>query len=140
MRELQAPLAHLGATAVRSTGLLAEDSVWLSPAAAEALALSVGDELRVQAGLATFSLTVAGLLPAGAYRQPLGMLDIAEAQRRFERLGRLDRIDLRLAPGADPRIDARERFARCLPPGRGSSRPARRATTPCGCRVRIART
>ena len=116
VRELQAPLAHLGATAVRSTGLLAEDSIWLSPAAAEALALSVGDELRVQAGLATFSFTVAGLLPAGAYPQPLGMLDIAEAQRRFKRLGRLDRIDLRLAPGADP-ASTRESVRAMLPPG-----------------------
>jgi putative ABC transport system permease protein len=116
VRELQAPLAALGATAIRTTGLLAENVVWLSPAAAEALALEPGDELRVQAGLSIQVLEVAGLLPAAAYRQQLGMLDIAEAQQRFGRLGRLDRIDLRLVPGSDLAV-AREAIAAKLPAG-----------------------
>ena len=116
VRELQAPLAPLGATAVRSTGMLAEDSVWLSPAAAEALDLAVGDELRVQVGLETQGLRVAGLLPAGAFRQQIGMLDIAEAQQRFARLGRVDRIDLRLVPGSELAA-ARGAIAAVLPAG-----------------------
>jgi putative ABC transport system permease protein len=116
VRELQAPLAPLGATAVRATGMLAEDSVWLSPAAAEALSLAAGDELRVQVGLETQSLRVAGLLPAGAFRQQIGMLDIAEAQQRFARLGRLDRIDLRLKSGSDLGA-ARAAIAAVLPRG-----------------------
>jgi putative ABC transport system permease protein len=116
VRELQAPLAPLGATAVRTTGMLAEDSVWLSPAAAEALDLAEGDELRVQVGLETHGLRVAGLLPAGAFRQQVGMLDIAEAQQRFARLGRVDRIDLRLVPGSDLSA-ARGAIAAVLPAG-----------------------
>ena len=116
MRELQAPLSSLGATVANATGLLASDAVWLSPAAADVLGLDVDDRLRVQVGLATHDFTVAGLLPAGAYRQPLGMLDIAEAQRRFERLGRLDRIDLRLDEGSD-RPAAIRAIAALLPRG-----------------------
>jgi putative ABC transport system permease protein len=59
---------------------------------------------------------VAGLLPAGEYRQPLGMLDIATAQWRLDRLGRLDRVDLRLAPGADPAA-VQTAIRALLPPG-----------------------
>jgi len=116
VREMQAPLAALGATAVRTTGMLAADSVWLSPTAAEALDLETGGELLVQIGLTTQRLKVAGLLPAGAFRQQLGMLDIAEAQQRFGRLGRVDRIDLRLVPGTDGAA-AHEAVTAILPPG-----------------------
>ncbi len=116
LTQLQAPVAGLGVTAVRATGLLAENSVWLSPAAANALDVAEGDAIDVQAGLETHRLRVAGLLPAGAYRQQLGMLDIAEAQWRFGRLGRLDRIDLRLAPGADL-ASVEAAIGAALPPG-----------------------
>jgi putative ABC transport system permease protein len=116
VRELQAPLSSLGATVASATGLLAEDAVWLSAAAADAVGVEVGDRLPVQVGLATHDFSVAGLLPAGAFRQPLGMLDIAEAQRRFERLGRLDRIDLRLAQGSD-RAATMHAISQLLPRG-----------------------
>jgi putative ABC transport system permease protein len=115
VRELQAPLAPLGATAVRTTGMLAEDSVWLSPAAAEALDLAEAT-IPVQVGLETQGLRVAGLLPAGVFRQQIGMLDIAEAQQRFARLGRVDRIELRLVPGSDLSA-ARGAIAAVLPAG-----------------------
>src|SRR5687767_4320006 len=42
-------------------------------------------------------------------------MDIAAAQWRFGRIGRLDRIDLRLAPGADAG-QARRAVAAVLPP------------------------
>jgi putative ABC transport system permease protein len=116
LTQLQAPVAGLGVTAVRATGLLAENSVWLSPAAANALDVAEGEAIDVQGGLETYRLRVAGLLPAGAYRQQLGMLDIAEAQWRFGRLGRLDRIDLRLAPGADV-ASVEAAIGAALPPG-----------------------
>ena len=99
--KLQPALASAGATASQGDGLLAEDAVWLSPAAAQLFGLAVGDTLEVQVALDTVTLRVVGLLPAGEYRQPLGMLDIGTAQWRLDRLGRLDRVDLRLAPGAD---------------------------------------
>jgi putative ABC transport system permease protein len=113
---LQPALATPGASAGRGQTLLSEDAVWLSPSAAQALDLAVGDRLEVQVALDPVSLRVAGLLPAAEYRQPVGMLDIATAQWRLDRLGRLDRVDLRLAPGADP-LAVREAIRKLLPPG-----------------------
>ncbi len=115
--QMQPALAGAGATAQRQgQGLLAENSIWLSPAAAQALELEVGDDLDVQVALDRVRLRVAGLLPPGAYRQPVGMLDIGEAQWRLQRLGRLDRVDLRLEPQAD-RAAVRKAVAELLPPG-----------------------
>lgn len=114
--KLQPALASAGATASQGTGLLSEDAVWLSPAAAQAFELRPGDDFEVQVGLGIVRLRVAGLLPAGEYRQPLGMLDIATAQWRLDRLGRLDRVDLRLAPGADP-VAVQSAVRALLPPG-----------------------
>lgn len=113
---MQPSLATAGANGAHRSGLLAENSVWLSPSAAQMLNLSVGADLDVQVGLQTVRLKVAGLLPGSAYRQPVGFLDIATAQWRLQRVGRLDRVDLRLAPGVDPQ-DARARIAVLLPPG-----------------------
>ena len=113
---LQPALAAAGATASQGDGLLAEDAVWLSPAAAQMLELAVGDTLEIQVALDAIPLRVAGLLPAGEYRQPLGMLDIATAQWRLDRLGRLDRVDLRLAAGADP-VAVQDAIRALLPPG-----------------------
>lgn len=113
---MQPALAQAAARASSPASLLAENSVWLSPSAAESLRLAVGDELVVQVGLQPVRLEVAGLLPAGAYRQPVGMLDIATAQWRLQRLGQVDRVDVRLAPGADVRA-VRSRIAALLPPG-----------------------
>jgi putative ABC transport system permease protein len=114
--KLQPALATAGATAARGDGLLAEDAVWLSPAAAQALDLGVGDTLEIQVALDAVPLRVVGLLPAGEYRQPLGMLDIGTAQWRLDRLGRLDRVDLRLAAGADP-VRVQSAIRALLPPG-----------------------
>ena len=114
--KLQPALSTAGATASQGDGLLAEDAVWLSPAAAQAYGLAVGDTFAVQVALEAVTLRVAGLLPAGEYRQPLGMLDIATAQWRLGRLGRLDRVDLRLAAGADPSA-VQSAIRALLPPG-----------------------
>src|SRR5262249_4987899 len=46
-------------------------------------------------------LKIAGVLPGAADGQTLGVLDIATAQWRFGLLGRLQRIDLKLADSAD---------------------------------------
>jgi putative ABC transport system permease protein len=84
------------------------DTVLLSPSAAEWLGLKTGDRLEIQVGTRAISLRVAGLLPQGAYRQRLGVMDIAAAQWRLERVGRLNRIDLRLKPGTDVEAFRRE--------------------------------
>ncbi len=115
--QMQPALAGAGATTERQgQGLLAENSIWLSPAAAQSLELEVGDDLDVQVALDRVRFRVAGVLPPGAYAQPVGLLDIGEAQWRLRRLGRLDRVDLRLAPQADGQA-VRVAIAALLPPG-----------------------
>ena len=114
--QLQPAVAAAGATGSTGGGLLAENSVWLSPSAAQRYGLEVGDKFRIQVALDVVTLEVAGLLPPGEYRQPLGMLDIGTAQWRLDRLGHLDRIDLRLESGADPQA-VRAAIEAILPPG-----------------------
>ena len=74
------------------------DSVFLNASAQQRLGLQPGATLRVQQGLQTLALTVAGRVAAGG--APLAVIDIAGAQRHFDFAGRLTRIDLRLAPGS----------------------------------------
>jgi len=101
--------------------LLRPDALFLSPAAADSLGVSVGDRLAVQVGLATVSLRVAGLLRGGG-RERLGVMDIAAAQLALGRIGRISRLDLRLRPGAD--ADALQaRLQSELPPGLVVERP-----------------
>ncbi|MEI8387566.1 MAG: hypothetical protein WCG76_08195, partial [Verrucomicrobiota bacterium] len=51
------------------------------------------------AGLERVELEVAGIVPG--LRGNVGLTDLATAQWRLKRLGNLNRIDLRLVPGAD---------------------------------------
>jgi putative ABC transport system permease protein len=81
--------------------LFQPDAIMLSNAAALERGLKRGDSLRILVGNTPRALRVAGVLSEGAYGQPLGVMDIASAQWVFERLGRLNRIDLRLNPGVD---------------------------------------
>ncbi len=74
-------------------------TVFLNPVAQRSFGLEAGDELRVQSGLALLPLRIAGgNATPGA---PLAVMDIAGAQAAFGQLGRLSRLDLRLAAGAD---------------------------------------
>ncbi len=114
--QLQPAVAAAGASASQGSSLLAENSVWLSPSAARAYGLHVGDDFAVQVALDLVKLHVAGLLPPDEYQQPLGMMDIGTAQWRLARLGHLDRVDLRLAAGADP-ATVRQAIRALLPPG-----------------------
>jgi putative ABC transport system permease protein len=97
----------------RRIDLLKPDAVFLS-AAAEALARD--GRLALVAGLEVVELEVAGVLPASSLRGAAALADIATVQWRLGRLGQVNRIDLRLAPGAD-REQMRERIAALLPPG-----------------------
>ncbi len=99
------------------------ESVLLSPSAAEWLGLKTGDTLTIQVGTRAVPLKIAGLLPQAAYRQRLAVMDIAAAQWRLERLGRLNRIDLRLKPGTDVGAFRRELQA-ALPHGVQAVTPA----------------
>src|SRR5687768_6171217 len=94
--------------------LLAPDRVLLSPAAAETLGLAKGDVLHLVHGQQTIGLKVAGI--AASLRGISALTDIATAQWRFDRLGQLNRIDIRLKPGADLH-GALQRIGELLPPG-----------------------
>src|SRR5882672_8072960 len=89
---------------------LRPDRIFLSAAAAEWLGLAKDDALSVQVGLRVLSLRVAGVVAQGR-RERFAVADIGVAQALFGRPGILNRIDLRLRPGADP-----GRFAARLQP------------------------
>lgn len=97
-------------------GMFRRDGVFLSVAAAESLGVKPGERFAVRVGTARRSLEVLGLLSRDAYPQRLGIMDIASAQWTLDRLGVLNRIDLRLVPGTPPAA-FRERLARVLPAG-----------------------
>jgi len=81
------------------TNVLDPDAAFLNPAALAALGLQPGDGLALQSASGWQHLRVAGTVAAGG--APRVVLDIASAQARFGRAGRLSRIDLRLQAGVD---------------------------------------
>ncbi|HEY3074650.1 MAG TPA: ABC transporter permease, partial [Burkholderiales bacterium] len=95
--------------------LLSPDKVFLSAGAAAALGLAKGDALRLVVGSRAVELEVAGVLPGSALRGQAALVDIATAQWRFGRLGELNRLDIRLARGAD-RAAMVQRIQALLPP------------------------
>ena len=62
--------------------------------------------VRLQVGEGTVTLPLRGTVAAAG--PPLAVMDIAGAQERFDRLGRLTRIDVRLRPGSDRAAILRE--------------------------------
>jgi putative ABC transport system permease protein len=96
--------------------LFQADGIYLSSSAAEELKLRRGDALQVIVGSTPKALRVLGILPEETYPQALGLMDIASAQWAFNRIGRVNRIDLRLRPGSD--VDAfRRALGQKLPDG-----------------------
>src|SRR6058998_2517547 len=100
---------------------LRPDRIFLSTAASESLGLKKGDALSVQVGLRVLSLQVAGVL-GEVRRQRFAVIDIGAAQAVFLRPGFLNRIDLRLRPGADAQGLA-ERLRAEMPAGTLVERP-----------------
>ncbi len=95
---------------------IAGDGIFLSAAAAELLQLNRGERLQVTVGDAAKTIEVLGLISPDTYSQPLGLMDIAAAQWTFNRLGVLNRVDLRLPAGGD--VDGlRRALAQTLPSG-----------------------
>ncbi len=90
--------AALG-TAPERLSVLAPDAVFLNPTALAALAVAPGDALQLQSASGWQHFRVAGTVAAGG--APLAVIDVAAAQARFDRTGRLSRLDLRLLPGTD---------------------------------------
>jgi len=90
-------------------------SILLSASAARELQLARGDFIEFQVGVRRERLRVSGVLPPAALQDFAGVVDIATAQWVFERLGKLSRINLRLATGSSPeRVKAA--LAELLPP------------------------
>jgi putative ABC transport system permease protein len=96
--------------------LLSPEVVFLNATAREALGHTGDVRLQTPSGSAT--LRIAGTV--GATGAPLVVMDIAGAQATFGWLGRLSRIDVRLADGADrTRVEA----ALALPAGVRAAAP-----------------
>ena len=77
-----------------------EAALFLSRTALARSGTRVGASVTVTANGRTAPLTVAGTLPGAGDTSAVGVVDIAAAQWRFGRLGRIDRIDLSLADHA----------------------------------------
>ncbi|HEY0587848.1 MAG TPA: ABC transporter permease [Pseudoduganella sp.] len=80
---------------------LADDAIFLSPAAMNWLQSRPGGELRLQAGSKLAVLRVAGSLQRARVGQRFAVMDIAAAQWQFQRLGKLSRVDMKLRDGVD---------------------------------------
>jgi putative ABC transport system permease protein len=106
----------VGALAGDITALFAHDAIVLSRAAASALGLQRADVLSIVVGGTVRSLRIIDVLPEDAYPQALGIMDISAAQWTLARLGKLNRVDLRLRPGLDSR-SVRARLGSALPAG-----------------------
>lgn len=91
----------VGAADANDRFALLGEGLYLSPAALDALQLAVGDSIGVQAGGRVVPLRIAGRLPAAPAMTAVGAMDLGFAQWKLAQLGRLSRIDLKLAPGAD---------------------------------------
>ncbi|MBA4142964.1 MAG: FtsX-like permease family protein [Nitrosospira sp.] len=81
--------------------ILADDAIFLSPAAMEWLGVKQGDPLQLRVGTQTITLRIAGGLRRARAGQRIGIMDIGAAQWHFHHLGQLSRIELKLVPGID---------------------------------------
>ena len=82
-----------------AASLLDENAIWLSPAAAARLGKAEDAPLELLAANGLRKYRVAGILAAMASAGDVAVMDIAAAQLHFGRIGRLSRIDVRLAQG-----------------------------------------
>ena len=96
------PAAEGGSAGGTESPLFDPDAIFLSQAALDAFGVAPGDPLVLRIGLSTVALRVAGTVPGAAAGQRLAVMDVGSAQWRLGWLGRLSRIDLRIAEGADP--------------------------------------
>lgn len=92
--------------------LLAPDSLFLAPAALRALDRAVGERITILGPDGPVSLRIAGTVGGQGADERLAVMDIAAAQWHLGAVGRLSRLDLRLATGADATEVARRIEAR----------------------------
>jgi putative ABC transport system permease protein len=84
-----------------SSDVLADDAVFLSPAAQAWLGVQTGSPLLLRAGTRDVALRVAGPILRARSGQRLAVMDIGALQWRFNQLGKLTRVDLKLRDGVD---------------------------------------
>lgn len=119
--------AWFAATEGAAAELFAPDTILLSAAAAKELKQHSGAIIQVQVGLHLVEFRVLKVLPESAATEAFAVMDIANAQWRFARLGLLSRIELRTQPGANQER-LRETVTALLPPGVAMESPNITAT------------
>lgn len=109
--------ASVGSLSSKKQGSAGFDDrmVLLSASAARELQLDRGDFIEFQIGVQRERMRVSGVLPPAALQDFAGVVDIATAQWMFDRLGKLSRINLRLAAGTRP-AEVAKSLAAILPP------------------------
>ena len=106
-----------------------ERSAVITEKLAKGRGYQIGGELRLMIGDRVIPFVVRGYLknegPARVLDGNFILMDIAAAQLAFDRLGRIDRLDVLLPEGAD--LDrSLQAIAARLPPGLSAQRPSRR--------------
>jgi putative ABC transport system permease protein len=84
--------------------LFADDAIFLSDAAMRAWQTRPGEVLALRHGGLLVRLRVAGRLAGAAGGEALAVMDLGALQWRLGWLGRLSRIDVRVAEGHDPAV------------------------------------
>ncbi len=100
---------------------LLSGGLFLAPAAAARLHLAVGQTLALAVGDHAVALSIAGTLPSA--HGVIGAMDLGFAQWRFDRLGRLSRIDVKFRAGATAADIAAAPSRWALPAGVQVERP-----------------
>ena len=103
-----APMQGVGAAAFDA------EALYLSRTAMDLLHARIGGPVALVAAGQRRQFIVAGIVPGADAAEALAVLDIAAAQWRFGQLGRLQRLDIKLATGAD-RDTVKARIAALLP-------------------------
>ena len=80
---------------------LSDDAIFLSPAAMKWLQVKQGESLQLRSGTQMINFRVAGGLMRARAGQRIAVMDIGTAQWRFQHLGLLSRIELKLAEGVN---------------------------------------
>ena len=96
-------LSRAGQSGVGSRPTWQGDAVWLSPALLRATGLEPGAVFTLTAAGRQAQFTVQGRLAAAGDEAHIAVIDISEAQWRFGQIGRLHRLDLKLAESAGAR-------------------------------------
>jgi putative ABC transport system permease protein len=117
--------------------LFAPDQAFLSRSALTALHARVGDQVRLVANGRAALFRIAGTLPGIGEGQALGVIDIAAAQDRFGRLGRLDRIDIAARDRAGTETALRGRLPAGVIVASGQTRAAQGDTLSRAYRVNL---